>query len=109
MERSRKLASLRAKIRALEDQAAELERASKPGIVQAQLLIAKYKLTAEDVELALKLAVPIKKRGVPKGTRLKVKYRNPHNPRETWAGRGLKPRWVTALLRQGKTLDDLVA
>src|SRR5580692_6138667 len=24
------------------------------------------------------------------------KYRNPDNPAETWAGRGLKPRWLAA-------------
>ncbi len=34
------------------------------------------------------------------------KYRNPADPAETWAGRGKQPRWVTAQLRSGKTLDD---
>jgi DNA-binding protein H-NS len=34
------------------------------------------------------------------------KYRNPKNPAETWAGRGKQPRWLTALLRSGKKLDD---
>jgi DNA-binding protein H-NS len=101
------LTSLRAKIRELESQAKELERAGKPGISQVQALISKYKLTAEDVEFALRMASKERKRGVPKGTRLKAKYRNPNNPRETWAGRGLKPRWLSSLLRQGKKLDDL--
>ena len=36
------------------------------------------------------------------------KYRNPANPAETWAGRGLKPRWVTALLKEGKHLEDFL-
>jgi DNA-binding protein H-NS len=42
------------------------------------------------------------------GARGKVepKYRNPENPAETWAGRGLKPRWLTAALRAGKKLED---
>ena len=31
-----------------------------------------------------------------------AKYRNPANPRETWAGRGLKPRWLMAALKGGK-------
>ena len=30
------------------------------------------------------------------------KYRNPENPAETWAGRGLKPRWLTAGIKSGK-------
>jgi DNA-binding protein H-NS len=33
------------------------------------------------------------------------KYRNPANPAETWAGRGLKPRWLAAALRSGKKLE----
>jgi DNA-binding protein H-NS len=34
------------------------------------------------------------------------KYRNPTHPSETWAGRGKRPRWLTAQLRSGKKLDD---
>jgi DNA-binding protein H-NS len=34
------------------------------------------------------------------------KYRNPENPTETWAGRGLKPRWLAAALKSGKKLED---
>jgi DNA-binding protein H-NS len=34
------------------------------------------------------------------------KYRNPENPAETWAGRGLKPRWLTAAIKGGKKLED---
>jgi DNA-binding protein H-NS len=34
------------------------------------------------------------------------KYRNPKNRRETWAGRGKQPRWLTAHLRNGKQLED---
>jgi DNA-binding protein H-NS len=43
-----------------------------------------------------------------RGARGKVapKYRNPESPAETWAGRGLKPRWLAAALKSGKKLDD---
>jgi DNA-binding protein H-NS len=34
------------------------------------------------------------------------KYRNPDNPSETWAGRGLKPRWLSGALKGGKKLED---
>ena len=34
------------------------------------------------------------------------KYRNPENPSETWAGRGLKPRWLTAAIKGGKKIED---
>jgi DNA-binding protein H-NS len=45
-----------------------------------------------------------------RGVRGKVapKYRNPENPSETWAGRGLKPRWLAAALKGGKKLDDFM-
>jgi DNA-binding protein H-NS len=33
------------------------------------------------------------------------KYRNPENPSETWAGRGLRPRWLAAALKAGKKLE----
>jgi DNA-binding protein H-NS len=46
--------------------------------------------------------------GVRSGPRGAVapKYRNPDNPAETWAGRGLRPRWLAAALKTGKKLED---
>jgi len=34
-----------------------------------------------------------------RGSRVAPKYRNPDNPDQTWAGRGLQPRWLTAALK----------
>ena len=34
------------------------------------------------------------------------KYRNPENPAETWAGRGLKPRWLAAALKAGMKMEQ---
>src|SRR6202051_3458124 len=36
------------------------------------------------------------------------KYRNPENPSETWAGRGLKPRWLSAALKSGRKQEDFL-
>ena len=36
------------------------------------------------------------------------KYRNPANPKETWAGRGKHPRWMAALIAKGKKADDFL-
>jgi DNA-binding protein H-NS len=44
-------------------------------------------------------------RGGPRGA-VAPKYRNPENPSETWAGRGLKPRWLVAATKGGKKLED---
>jgi len=35
------------------------------------------------------------------------KYANPENAAETWTGRGRKPKWVTAALDTGKSLEEL--
>jgi len=34
------------------------------------------------------------------------RYRNPAQPSETWAGRGKKPRWLSAQLKSGKQIED---
>ena len=36
------------------------------------------------------------------------KYRNPENPTETWAGRGLRPKWLTAAIKGGKSVDHFL-
>ena len=40
-----------------------------------------------------------------RGNVVAPKYRNPENPSETWAGRGLKPKWLTAALQGGRKLE----
>jgi DNA-binding protein H-NS len=44
-------------------------------------------------------------RGGPRGA-VAPKYRNPENSAETWAGRGLKPRWLVAAMKGGKKIED---
>jgi hypothetical protein len=34
------------------------------------------------------------------------KYRNPKDPSQTWAGRGLQPLWLRDALKSGKKLDS---
>ena len=45
-----------------------------------------------------------RKRRSSKGTRIAPKYRGPKG--ETWAGRGARPRWLVALLRQGHRIEE---
>jgi DNA-binding protein H-NS len=44
-------------------------------------------------------------RGGPRGA-VAPKYRNRENPAETWAGRGLRPRWLVAAMKGGKKIED---
>lgn len=39
-----------------------------------------------------------------KGKKVPPKYRGPGG--ETWAGRGAQPRWLTALLKQGRKIEE---
>jgi DNA-binding protein H-NS len=52
----------------------------------------------------------LRKNGSGFGLRAPVppKYRNPQNPEETWAGRGLRPKWLTAAIKGGKSADDFL-
>jgi DNA-binding protein H-NS len=43
-----------------------------------------------------------------RGGPVAAKYRNPENPSETWAGRGLKPNWLTAAIKAGKKQEDFL-
>ena len=36
-------------------------------------------------------------------------YVNPKDPTEIWSGQGRRPRWLTALLESGHSMDDLRA
>jgi DNA-binding protein H-NS len=41
-----------------------------------------------------------------KGKKVPPKYRSPSG--ETWAGRGARPRWLVAAIKDGKKLDDFL-
>lgn len=43
-----------------------------------------------------------------KGRKVAAKYANPDNPAETWTGRGRKPRWLTAKLKDGDKVEKFL-
>lgn len=76
--------------------------------------IIKQRATAEKRNLEEKLArlskfagqfIPGRRRSL-KGRKIAPKYSNPENPSETWAGRGVRPRWLQAQLKQGRNLEE---
>jgi DNA-binding protein H-NS len=44
--------------------------------------------------------------GPKKGYRVAPKYQGPHG--EVWSGRGLKPRWLTAAISEGRRPEDFL-
>jgi hypothetical protein len=47
-----------------------------------------------------------RKKGPLAGRKVAPKYRNPTNTKETWAGRGMKPKWLVTALKGGKKLES---
>ncbi len=80
---------------------AELDRRTKQERDEA---IRKIRSIADEVGLSLDELVSSQK-GKAK-SKAQVKYRDPNNPENTWAGRGRKPRWLEQALEQGKKLED---
>jgi len=64
-------------------------------------------LEAELTKLSRLSTSQLRSKGLGLGARGPVapKYRNPENPSETWAGRGLTPRWLAAAIKAGKKLE----
>lgn len=48
---------------------------------------------------------PQKRKSKLAGRKVPPAFRNPDNKQETWAGRGMKPKWLTAALKGGKKLE----
>lgn len=77
---------------------------------QIQALAADHMMETDELLALVKEAiVKYGKKDGRRGSRGPVppKYRNPNNPTETWTGRGRQPKWVSALLEQGYTLEQL--
>lgn len=105
------LAELLAQKAALEEQIAEVQRTERAAaITQVRALMAEHGLTWQDIGGA-----PVRAAGPPPGRpgrasraaapRVEPKYRDPES-QATWSGRGLKPRWLSAALAAGRSLDE---
>ncbi|MDO9075102.1 MAG: H-NS histone family protein [Rubrivivax sp.] len=94
------LSDLLAQKAALEKQIASVQREQRGEAVnQVKALMAEYGLTLADI--GSKPAAAPKKAA----SKVAAKYRNPATG-DTWSGRGLKPKWLTAALSGGASLAD---
>ena len=72
----------------------------KEVIAQIKELAASIGVTVEiheDTQLASKNAATVK-----------AKYRNPNNQSQTWTGRGLAPKWLKALIAEGRDKNEFL-
>ena len=95
------LAELLAQRQELEKQIANLEGAARSeAIVKIRALMAEHGLSAADVTDS----PDSRKANETPQRQAAVKYRDQAG--NTWSGRGLKPRWLTAALQAGGRLED---
>jgi DNA-binding protein H-NS len=69
------------------------------------------KLRKEAIELARSHGTTLRELfgRTPKGkSSLRIKYRDPQNPANTWAGRGRMPRWLAEAIKSGKKREDFL-
>lgn len=108
-------------IESLKSEAARLRAAEIKGVIdRIRSAIDTYGLTKEDLgfgapkERAPRTEAAKPARGgrrkaaatKPTGRTIPPKYRDQNG--NTWTGRGLKPRWLTAALNEGKKIEDFV-
>lgn len=102
--------------------ARELERMSYKDLTELELKIRKAKAGVQDRtrnELKEKIETMVAAAGFKmsdlfgggrggKGRKVAAKYANPDDPSETWTGRGRKPRWLSAKLKDGDKMDKFL-
>jgi DNA-binding protein H-NS len=94
------LAQIQKEIESLQKKAEEIVSLKKTEIIEEiKDKIKAYGLTAKDLGLSSS------ERDGNKGLLVPIKYRKDKN---TWTGRGKKPRWVVDHLAQGGTMEDLL-
>lgn len=74
-------------------------------ITQVRELMARHGLTMADVHAKPARAVRVASTGKPRsGGKVAAKYRD--DAGNSWSGRGLKPKWLSAALAKGAQLTD---
>jgi DNA-binding protein H-NS len=101
--------------------ARELDRMSYKDLQELELKLKKAKASAQErsrVDLREKVEAMVAAAGFKmsdifggrggKGRKVAAKYVNPDDPSETWTGRGRKPRWLAAKLKDGERIDKFL-
>ena len=114
------LASIQSQIEKLQKQASEIKAKEFHKTVQdIREKMQAFGITTKDLQLAktskaskkAAAQLPAKKRAAPgpkklAGVAVAAKYGGPEG--QTWTGRGLTPRWMTALMAQGRTKEEFL-
>jgi DNA-binding protein H-NS len=94
------LTELLAQKAVLEQQIADVQREQRSdAVAKVKAMMAEYGLTLADIGSS-KVAAPKKA-----ASKVAAKFHNPATG-DTWSGRGLKPKWLTAALASGRALSE---
>lgn len=101
--------------------AKDLERMSFKDLQELELKVKKAKVSAQErgrAEVRAKLEAMAAAAGFKigdlfggrggKGRKVAAKYANPDNLAETWTGRGRKPRWLSAKMKDGDKIEKFL-
>lgn len=111
------LINIQGQIEKLQKQASDIRAKEFDKTVQEILITMQaFGITTKDLSAASARGSKAKGRGAPSGkksrtkpsaasgTKVPAKFRGPNG--ETWSGRGLMPRWMSALVAQGRQKDE---
>lgn len=68
-------------------------------------VVAQIKELAASIDVAVEITDQSKK-STRKGLKVPAKYQDPNNRSQKWSGRGMKPKWLQALLKKGHSLEE---
>jgi DNA-binding protein H-NS len=71
-------------------------------------IIAKIKELAESIGVTVDIHEDEKKARKAAGVIVPAKYRNPNDSTKTWTGRGMTPKWLQALIAEGRNKDEFL-
>ncbi len=100
------LVDIQKQIAELQAKAAEIkarELAEKVAMIKETML--SYGITFEDLQGSKSVRVP-KVAGTKSSNPAPVKFSGPNG--ETWSGRGLAPKWMTALINAGRIKEEFL-
>ena len=99
------LSDLIAKREALDRQIKSAQDADRSAaIAQIRTLMADHGLTRDDIA-ANTSSKAARKGGMKPGTKVAPKFRDPSSG-ASWTGRGLRPKWLSAAIAEGRRLEE---
>lgn len=67
--------------------------------------IQQIKQLAISINIHVEIYVPTDNKRISSKVRASIRYRDPGNHKNTWTGKGRIPRWLSAYINQGQSID----